>query len=143
MHRLAMVLAILAVGALAAISGGRPEQAQAADCNGPCMRLDAIPGGAIDASASVSGTFGVDVVLQNTGGQVAGFQFYVRFNPGIVRASAPVPLGVAASTGSWNCELLPRTADYDGNPGTGDAFMGCFSYGTSVDEMAEKLGKIL
>ena len=125
MNRLAILLAALAIGALAAISGSDARSAHAADCNGPCLRVDAIPGGPIDASASVAGNFGVDIVAQNGGNTIAAFQFNLRYNTAVIRATTVVPIGPAAAPG-WDCALLPPSADQDGNPATGDAFLGCF-----------------
>ena len=127
---IALVLGIATVLGLAIMPSGEVD---AANCNGTCMRVDAIAGGGIDASASVGGTFGVDIVLQNTGNSVTAMQFTLKYSPAVIRASAPVPSGGAVAQG-WDCSLLPPKADADGNPQTGDATLACFSYGQTIGD---------
>ncbi len=129
----AVSLAVLAMATLAAIGGSRTETARAAGCGaGACMRVDAVPGGGIDATASVGGNFTVDIVLQGAGSNVGAFNFNLAYNPSILGASAPTTDGLPSA--ALNCALAEPTgtADQagggaDGDPATAEAFISCFS----------------
>jgi endonuclease YncB( thermonuclease family) len=112
-------------------AGGTPKGAQAANCDGPCIRVDAISGGGIDETATVGGTFTVDIVSQNTGGNISAFNVLLIYNPFMLRAHTPVP---SPLPGGWQCSPPDASGDLpedvppaDGNPLTGDAFISCFS----------------
>ena len=131
-----LTAAVLLVLVLLATAGGasEPQTAAAANCGaGPCLRVDAIPGGGIDESASVGSAFSVDIVLQGaSGGQKMGaFNFVLLYNASVLAAAPPVPIGLL---GSFACSPpdpagdLPEdhsAADHD--PATGDAFLVCYT----------------
>ncbi len=104
--------------------------ASAANCSElPCLRVDAVPGGGVDETASVAGTFSADIVLEGTGGTVASFQFVLQYNPNVVSAVTPT----SVVPGGWDCSLsapsarLPEDSGYaDGDPATAEAYLACF-----------------
>lgn len=123
-------LAVLAV-TLSFVLGGTDERtATAATCPAlPCLRVDAVPGGGVDESASVGSTFSADILLEGAGSAVYSYQFVLRYNANVV--SAVTPTSFAPS--GWDCVLLPPSGrlpeDHtyaDGDPATGEAFLGCF-----------------
>jgi hypothetical protein len=127
-------LASLAVLAAALLLSGMPAPvARAEGCGaGACLRVDAIPGGGIDSTASVGASFTVDIVLQGSGGIVQSFNFSLAYNPTIVQAEEPTATGLPSA--ALDCALSPPSsttdqsqggADHD--PATQEASMSCFS----------------
>lgn len=128
---LAAALALAVV--LASGAGSGAQTARAASCgSGPCLRVDAVPGGGIDEVASVGSTFSVDIVADQLGGELLGaFQFVLLYNRSVLVAGVPQPLGLP---GSFACSPPDPSGDLpedhvaaDGDPATGDAFLVCFT----------------
>lgn len=136
---LTVLAAALALAVVLAWGGGSAAPAaRAASCgSGPCLRVDAIPGGGIDEVASVGSTFSVDIVADQLGGQtIAAFNLVLLYNRSVLVASVPQPVGLPAG---FDCTLPNPSGDLpednllsDGDPATGDAFIVCFSAGAVV-----------
>jgi endonuclease YncB( thermonuclease family) len=102
--------------------GAGARTAHAADCGGqPCLRIDAVTGGGIDETATVSGVFVADILVQNANNSTEAFQFTLRYNRAVLNALPP-----GGIVPGFDCSTLPPSADVDGDPSTGDAFLGCF-----------------
>lgn len=139
MQKLLIVLALAIVaGVTLSRSLDNGTSAEAATCGtGPCLRVDAIPGGGIDESANVGTTFSVDIVAQQLGSnRIGAFNFVLLYNPSVLSAAAPQ--GVALP-GGFLCGppdatgRLPEDSNIaDGDPATGDAFLACYSSDASV-----------
>lgn len=132
-YRVMLAMALFAIVPVVLLASGarRPVLAAATCAAHPCMRVDAIPGGGIDASASVGGSFSVDIVLEGTNNNIAAFNFSLAYDPTLVRASAPTNDDVSSS--GMLCDQPPRTGATDQsdggddhNPATVEAFMSCY-----------------
>jgi hypothetical protein len=94
------------------------------------MRVDAIAGGGIDDTASVSGDFTVDVVLEGGGGNIAAFNFNLAYNPQVVVASTPTNAGLESA--GFLCDSPPPQGSVDPgdriikSPDSAEAFFSCF-----------------
>lgn len=145
MHKLLIVLALAVVlGAGLSLNAGETSRAEAANCgNGPCLRVDVIPGGGIDESANVGPNFAVDIVAQQLGNQrIAAFNFVLLYDASVLVASVPQPVGLPAG---FQCSppeptgALPEDDDSaDGDPRTGDAFLSCFT-GSLTDHAGDQV----
>jgi hypothetical protein len=137
-HRRLSLLAIVALAAaLIGLTGGVVPPAARAACGTTCVKVDAIPGGGIDTSASVSGSFSVDVILEGSGNNVAAWNFSLVYDQHIVQAGTPVPLGGTAAL--LDCSQPPpsgtedqSTGGDDQDPSTQEAFISCVSTSGSV-----------
>jgi endonuclease YncB( thermonuclease family) len=126
----ACLVAIMAVCALAfgTFANRADQPAEAANCAGPCLRIDAIPGGGIDESASVGSTFSVDIVAQNLPQMgLFAFNFVVLYDATVLSAQPPTgPAGFSCTPPDPSGDLPEDSSQADGDPATGDAFLSCF-----------------
>jgi len=128
--RLGLAAAALAALAFAAARPALPR-AVAADCGSASMRVDAVPGGAVDTTANVSGTFTVNIVITGSGNCIGAFNFTLSYDRSVLSAAVPTTAGLPSS--ALDCTLpdpsaaLPEdNTSADGDPATGDAFLSCF-----------------
>lgn len=138
---------VIAVAVVAAHDATQTSTADAASCGaGPCLRLDVIPGGGIDESASVGSSFAVDIVAEQLGSdRIAAFNFVLLYDASVLVASVPqgvgLPGGFACSPPDPSADLPEDDSSADGNPATGDAFLVCFT-GSSDNVGNQAIGRI-
>lgn len=121
---------LAAVAAGSAIFGsGHAQPALASPCGGsPCLWIDAIPGGPVNASATVGFGFDVDVYADNFAGNIGTLRFTLTYNKTLLSADAPTT--AMLSTSLFSCSgatgALPEASpNADGDLATGDAFIYC------------------
>lgn len=116
------------------VGSGRPATARAAGCGvGPCMRVDALPGGGVDDAAAVADSFTVDVVLTGTAGDVAGFNFELIYDATALAAQAPTNAGLPSA--AFECGSPAPQGAHARPDGSISATFGCFSTdGTTIGD---------
>jgi endonuclease YncB( thermonuclease family) len=129
------VFALVAGAMLAGAAGSHAvPAASAASCGpGACMRVDAVPGGGIDESASVGTTFTVDIVLQGTGGNVQAFDFQLAYDPSVLAGQPPTNAGLPSA--AFQCDSPPPQGAAQLDDGQTAATFSCFSTnGTGIGD---------
>lgn len=133
-RRCALLSAVVALLAVFAADGALRQtgRAVAASCGpGPCLRVDALPGGGIDETATVGWEADVDIVLEDAG-DIGAFNFVLIYDRAVATADPPSTAGLGTS--SMDCSLPPSSGalpedsmSADHSAATGDAFISCFS----------------